>query len=194
MAVRPVSVRLRICPLTKGRWRDFEHLFGQNGACGGCWCMLWRLSHKDFQAGKGTGNRRAMKALVNADAVPGLLAYVEDVAVAWCAVAPREHYPALSRSRILRPVDDQPCWSVSCLFVRREYRRKGLSSQLLHAAVEHAQRQGGRIVEGYPVDPQGGRAVPAAFAWTGIAKVYESVGFSEVARRSSTRPIMRIEI
>lgn len=192
MAVRPVTIRLRTYPLTKGRWRDFEHLFGQNGACGGCWCMLWRLSHKDFQARKGTGNRNAMKGLVNAGAVPGLLAYVEDVAVAWCAVAPREHYPALSRSRILKPVDNQPCWSVSCLFVHREYRRKGLSSQLLRAAVEHAQRQGGGIVEGYPIDPQDDRAVPAAFAWTGIAKVYESVGFSEVARRAPTRPIMRI--
>ena len=189
-----MPVALQCHPLTSARWRDFTDLFGKNGACGGCWCMLWRSSNREFQARKGAGNRRAMQALVDAGKVPGLLGYADELAIGWCAVAPREDYPALGRSRILKPVDDQPCWSVSCLFVRREYRRRGVSSQLLRAAVEHVRRQGGGIVEGYPVEPKGDKPMPAAFAWTGIPSAYASAGFSEVARRSPTRPIMRVRI
>src|SRR4051812_23169221 len=87
-------------PLTPERWDDFARLFGDNGAYGGCWCMLWRLKRADFERQKGAGNREAMRALVEAGAVPGLLAYTEGLPVGWCAVAPREDYPALARSRL----------------------------------------------------------------------------------------------
>jgi GNAT superfamily N-acetyltransferase len=186
-----LDIHLECHPLTKARWRDFELLFGKNGACGGCWCMLWRLPRKQFDAQKGEGNRKAMKAIVDSGTMPGLLGYFDGQPVGWCAVAPRDHYPALNRSRILKPVDDQPCWSVSCLFVHRAYRKKGVSTQLLRAAIGYVRTLGGRILEAYPVEPKGDKMIPAAFAWTGIPKAFESVGFSEVARRSPTRPIMR---
>lgn len=180
-------------PLTTARWRDFKQLFGKNGACGGCWCMLWRSSRRQFESRKGEGNRRAMKRLVESGEVPGLLSYFAGRPVGWCAVAPRERYPALSRSRVLKPVDDQPCWSVSCLFVHRDYRRKGASVELLRAAIAHVRTNGGRLLEGYPVEPKGHKPIPPAFAWTGIPSAYEAAGFSEVARGSPTRPIMRYD-
>lgn len=186
--------RLQCHPLTEDRWDDFERLFGKNGACGGCWCMLWRLPRRQFDAMKGDGNRAAMCALVASGVVPGLLGYLDDRPVGWCALAPREHYPALSRSRILKPVDERPCWSVSCLFVHREYRNRGVSTQLLHSAVEYARGKGAQILEGYPVEPKAGRPIPPVFAWTGISKAFKAAGFSEAARRSPTRPIMRFAI
>lgn len=186
-----LDAHLECHPLTSDRWNDFEQLFGKNGACGGCWCMLWRLSRKQFESQKGDGNRRAMKTLVESGDIPGLLGYLGGQPVGWCAIAPREHYPALNRSRVLKPVDDQPCWSVSCLFVHREYRKKGVSIQLLRAAVNYVRGKGGEILEGYPVEPKGDKPIPPAFAWTGIAKAYEAAGFREVARGSPTRPIMR---
>lgn len=154
--------------------------------------MLWRLAPKEFEAGKGAGNRNAMKALIEGGAVPGLLAYLDGEVAGWCAVAPRADYPSLARSRILQPVDDKPCWSVSCLFVDRRFRRKGISAAFLRAAVDYVASQGGAILEAYPVEPRNEKPVPAAFAWTGIASAYVTAGFEEVARRSSTRPIMRI--
>lgn len=185
------TIHLECHPLTISRWSDFEQLFGKNGACGGCWCMLWRLSRTQFESQKGDGNRKAMKSLVESGEIPGLLGYVEGQPVGWCALAPREHYPALSRSRVLKPVDEQPCWSVSCLFVHREYRQKGVSIQLLRAAINYARGKGVEILEGYPVEPKGDKPIPPAFAWTGIPKAYEAAGFGEVARGSPTRPIMR---
>ncbi|MDX1556541.1 MAG: GNAT family N-acetyltransferase [Xanthomonadales bacterium] len=185
---------LEIQPLTAKRWGDFETLFGENGACGGCWCMLWRLPRKQFEAHKGKLNRDAMKALVESGTVPGLLAFSGAEAIGWCALAPRADYPALERSRILKPVDELPCWSVSCLFVHRKHRKRGVATALLNAATDYVRSQGGSIVEGYPVEPRGDKPIPAAFAWTGIPSAFEAAGFTEVARRSETRPIMRIRL
>jgi GNAT superfamily N-acetyltransferase len=180
-----------IChPLTPDRWDDFERLFGANGACGGCWCMFWRLPRKQFDAQKGDANRAAIRLLVEEGEAPGLLGYLDGRPVGWVAVAPRGDYPALGRSRILKPVDDEPVWSLSCLFVEKSHRRKGVSVGLIRAAVEHVQRRGGTTVEAYPVEPTKD-VMPAPFVWTGLASAYLQAGFVEVARRSPTRPVMR---
>jgi len=180
-------------PLTGERWADLEVLFGPRGACGGCWCMAWRLTRSEFDRGKGDGNRKAFRAIVRSGAEPGVLAYHGGEPVGWCAVAPREDYPALGRSRVLAPVDERPVWSISCLFVARAARRSGVSVRLIRAAVEHAAAHGGSVVEAYPVEPYS-ENMPAAFAWTGTASAFRKAGFTEVLRRSRTRPIMRLEI
>jgi GNAT superfamily N-acetyltransferase len=177
-------------PATSDRWTDLEKLFGKNGACGGCWCMCWRLPRKSFVAQKGEGNRIALKTIVENDEPPGILAYADGQAVGWCAVAPREAYPALGRSRMLAAIDDKPVWSISCFFIAKEQRRKGLTVSLLRAAVDFVRERGGRIVEGYPVEPKSA-SMPAVFAWTGVASAFLKAGFKEAARRSPTRPIMR---
>jgi GNAT superfamily N-acetyltransferase len=180
-------------PVTADRWGDLEALFGAKGACGGCWCMYWRRRKPEFDANKGAGNRKALKKLVEADHEPGLIGYRDDVPAGWIAVAPREEYVRLGGSRILKPVDDSPVWSVSCLFIRKECRRQGLSVRMLTAAVEFVRDRGGRVVEGYPVEPKTD-SVPAPFAWTGLASAFLAAGFREVARRADTRPIMRYDL
>jgi len=177
-------------PLTPERWDDFERLFGARGACGGCWCMWWRVRAKEYEKSKGRGNRRAMKRLVGSGTVPGILAYRGEEPVGWCSVAPRGDFPRLGGSRILAPVDDRPVWSIVCLFVAKGWRRRGVSAGLVEAAVKYVRRNGGRIVEAYPVDP-GGKAMPDAFAFHGIAATFRKARFKEVARRSPTRPVMR---
>ena len=187
-------MNLTFQPLTVTQWDDFVELFGERGACGGCWCMLWRLTRKQFEAQKGELNKRAMKAIVDSEEVPGILAYVGTKAIGWCAIAPRSTYSALARSRILQPIDDSPCWSVACLFIEKAYRKQGVSTQLLAAAIGYAKSKGAAVVEGYPVEPKSEEDIPPAFAWTGIPKAFIRAGFKEVARRSPTRPIMRIKL
>ncbi len=181
---------LRFHALTAGRWRDLESLFGERGACGGCWCMFWRLKRPQFEKMKGRGNRRAFKKIAAAGQAPGLLAYAGNQPIGWCALAPRETYPRLDRSRILAKVDEQPVWSVTCFFVARPFRRKGVAVKLLRAAAEYARKRGAAIVEGYPVEPKKGE-MPDVFAYTGLASAFRQAGFVEVLRRSKTRPIMR---
>jgi len=184
---------LEICPLTSERWSDLEGLFGDRGACGGCWCMWWRLTGREFDAGRGEANRRAMRSIVDSGRVPGILAYRDGKPVGWCSVAPRSEFPRLSRSRILWPVDDQEVWSVVCLFVARSDRRCGIAVRLLEGAVEHVAKLGGRVIEGYAVEPKGDR-MPDVFAYHGPVSAFLAAGFEEVVRRSPTRPIMRFLI
>jgi GNAT superfamily N-acetyltransferase len=180
---------IRVEPARAERWDDLERLFGERGACGGCWCMTWRLSRSQFEAQKGRLNRRSFRKIVE-KSPPGILAYQDNEPVGWCAVAPREQYPVLERSRVLKPVDSQPVWSVTCLFVAKPVRRSGMSVALLKAAKDFAWQQGAAIVEGYPLEPYDAN-MPPAFAWTGLVSAFRKAGFKEVARRSRTRPIMR---
>ena len=184
---------LKFHPLTPARWPDFERLFGERGACGGCWCMWWRLKRSVFEKRKGAGNKRAMKKIVSSGEVPGVLAYAGKEPIGWCAVAPREAFPVLDRSRVLKRVDETPVWSVTCFFVDRRYRQQGVSLELLRAAIEHVRKRGGRFVEGYPVEPRKDR-MPDAFAFHGLASAFSQAGFVECARRSDTRPIMRYRL
>jgi GNAT superfamily N-acetyltransferase len=185
--------KLTFHPVTAARWPDVEKLFGARGACGGCWCMWWRLRRAEFERQKGERNRRAFRKLVRGGAEPGVLAYAGGEPVGWCAVAPREEYPVLANSRVLRPVDEKPVWSVTCFFILREWRRRGLSSKLLRAAAKFARRRGAKIVEGYPVVARKGK-MPDAFAWSGLPGSFRGAGFREVARRSPVRPIMRKKV
>lgn len=177
-------------PVAPERWDDFETLFGERGAVGGCWCMWFRLKRSEFESQKGEKNKQSMHAIIDRRDVPGILAYAEGQPVGWCSVAPREAFPVLDRSWVLKRVDDQPVWSIVCFFIARPFRQQGLSGKLLEAALDYAREHGAKIVEGYPVDPKKD-STPDVFAYNGLASTFLQAGFVEVARRSETRPFMR---
>ena len=186
------SASLSFYPLTSSRFADFERLFGPRGACGGCWCMFWKLRGKAFDEITGEPARQMQKSIVDSGTVPGLLAYQDGEPAGWIAVEPRAAYPRLAHSRVLKPVDAADVWSVACFFVSKQARRQGLTVELLKAAVDYVKDQGGKIVEGYPVDAK--KDMPPVFIYHGTAAAFKKAGFTEVARRSETRPIMRFFI
>ena len=154
--------------------------------------MYWKLRGKAFDQAKGSATRQMHKALIDAGTITGLLAYMDGEVVGWVAVEPRSVYEKLAHSRALKPVDDQEVWSVTCFYVARQHRRKGVTVGLLKAAIEHVRQQGGKIVEGYPVDAR--KDMPAPFIYTGTASAFQQAGFKEVARNTPTRPIFRFVI
>lgn len=186
------STTLSFHPLTPDLWADFERLFGPRGACAGCWCTFWKLRGKAYEENTGEPARQMQKSIVDSGTVPGLLAFYGDEPVGWIAVEPRSAYPKLAHSRILKPVDDASPWSVTCFFVAKQARRQGLTVELLKAAIGYVREQGGKILEGYPVDAE--RDLPDVFVYHGTAAAFQKAGFVEVARRSETRPIMRFFI
>ncbi|MCU0364258.1 MAG: GNAT family N-acetyltransferase [Ignavibacteriaceae bacterium] len=188
-----VKSKFNFYPVTKENWKDFEDLFGEKGACAGCWCMYWRMKRKDYDNLRGTGTKKKMKSLVNKGTVPGILAYDNDKPIGWCSVAPREDFPVLENSRVMKRIDNKPVWSVVCFFIKRDYRRKGLSVELLNASKVFVKMNNGKIIEGYPVEPKAAKS-PDVFVWTGLASAFRQAGFKEIIRRSETRPIMRYSI
>jgi len=187
-----MTIELSFQPLRRNLWTDLEELFGYNGACAGCWCMYWKLRGRAYEEARHSEARQMHKAIVDSGVATGLLAYSEGEVVGWVAVEPRSSYEKLAHSRVLKPVDDKPVWSVTCFYVAKRYRRKGITVELLKAAVEHVKRQGGKIVEGYPMETE--KDMPAPFVYTGTASAFRQAGFKEVARRAPTRPIFRFDI
>ena len=154
--------------------------------------MFWKLCGKAYEEARGYETRQMHKSIIDSGTVTGLLAYLHGEVVGWVAVEPRLSYPKLEHSRALKPLDDQPVWSVTCFFVAKQFRKQGITVELLKAAVEHVKKQGGSIVEGYPVDAK--KDMPAPFVYTGTASAFQQAGFQEVARRTPTRPIFRYVI
>lgn len=173
-------------PVTAERWPDLVELFDRPVART-CFCMYYRKTGE--ATGVGAVNRRAMQALVDQGTVPGLIGYEDGVPVAWVSLGPREEYPKLRRSPVMKPVDERRVWSIVCFFVDREARGRGISERMLRAAVDYARSRGVRLLEAYPVDAVEPRDPDSMFF--GAASMYDRAGFREVARRRPTRPVVR---
>lgn len=191
MSAARAEVRVR--PVASDDFPRLAELFGARGACGGCWCMAWRLGRAEWEAGRGEPNKKRLARLVRAserEVPPGVLALAEDQAVGWCSVAPRADFVALTTKRSLATDWDERTWSVTCFFIAKEHRGRGLGRALLAEAVRLARRHGATRVEGYPaLPPKKGGALPAAFAWTGLPSVFEASGFTRLADAPGKRPI-----
>ena len=185
--------QLNFKPVTINEWPELQRLFGPNGADGGCWCMWWRIKRSEFDRNHGEPNRRAMEAIIRSGEVPGLLAFLEGEPIGWCSVAPREAFPVLDRSPVLKRVDDQPVWSIVCFYIAPQYRQCGLSRLLIEAAVDYARSRGATIIEAYPVDP-GTSGFDAGGSFTGLISTFREAGFTEAARRSKRRAVVRLSV
>jgi GNAT superfamily N-acetyltransferase len=180
-------------PLTPDRWRDLVALFETSSTTRTCWCTWFRQSTPDYRANAGDKNRRTFQRVVKrADAPPGVLAYIDGNPAGWCAIAPREDYTRLARSKTLKPLDDKPVWSVTCFFIGSHARRRGVAHALLSSAVDLATQHGAKIVEGYPLVP--GRKLRSDEAYVGVTTLFERAGFTEAARPSPGRAIMRYNV
>jgi GNAT superfamily N-acetyltransferase len=191
-------MKLTVLPVSPERWADLEAIFKAKGCsvARGCWCMAYRLSGSQAPPPPGTtsaeANRAQLKKLVEAGRPPGLIGYRGKVPVGWVSLAPREEYARLARSPVMKPIDDQPVWSIICFVVPAPYRRQGVAQALLAGAVAYAKKHGAKLLEAYPVDK------PARskdeFMWFGAKSMFDKAGFFEVARRKAQRPVVRLRL
>ncbi len=177
---------IAIHPLTPDLWPDLEDLFGEKGGCNGCWCMYWRIGSA-YRRRPRAENKADFRKVVRRGAPPGLMAFDRDMAVAWCQLTPRDALPWLDRTWRLERPDAVPVWSLSCFYVRIGFRRRGITSRLVVAALETAKQVGAPALEAYPLDA---RLTPSASS-TGYVTTFTRLGFEIVARRVPPRPIMR---
>jgi ribosomal protein S18 acetylase RimI-like enzyme len=158
--------------------------------------MAYRLSGSQAPPPPGTtraeANKTQLKRLVKSGQPPGLIGYRGKVPVGWISLAPREEYARLARSPVMKPIDDQPVWSIICFVVPAAYRGQGFAQALLAGAVAYASKHGAKLLEAYPVD----KPVRSKdeFMWFGAKSMYDKAGFSEVARRKPHRPTVRLKL
>jgi len=178
---------LKIHPLTPDLWPALVDLFGEKGACNGCWCMYWRIGAA-YRRVPREANKAAFHEVVMKGPPPGLIAFDADVAVGWCQLTSREALPWLDHR--WKPVDEVSVWSISCFYVRKGYRRRGVTFALIHAAVKAAKKAGAQALEAYPLDA---KLSPSA-SGTGYVSTFARAGFKTVAHRTASRPIMRLKL
>ncbi len=180
---------LTIHPLTPDRLPALEDLFGDQGPVSRCWCMYWRIG-SDYLKRPAAANKTAFCELVKDGPPPGLIAFEGEVAVGWCQLTPRDDLPWLNRTWRLKRVDEAPVWSLSCFYVRKGYRKRGVTSALTAAAVEAARRAGAPALEAYPLDAD----LSPSTSHTGYVSAFKRAGFRVVARHVPARPIMRYDL
>ena len=179
---------LTVHPLTAEHWPALEAVLGPDGARG-CWCMYWRIG-RGYRERTRAQNRADFKAIVSHGPPPGLIAFDGETPVGWCQVGPRAALPGLASAWRLAPVDDAPVWALSCLYVRKGWRRRGINAVLIEGAIEAARAAGAPALEAYPFD----RELSPSATGTGFASTFAKLGFVEVARRVPARPIMRFAL
>ena len=151
--------------------------------------MYWRIGNA-YRKRPRQENKKAFHNLVEHGPAPGLLAFIYEIAVGWCQLTPRDALPWLDRTWRLKRIDDLPVWSISCLYVLKGYRRKGITSGLIAVALVAAKYAGAPALESYPLDSE---LTPSA-SGTGYISTFKRAGFNIVARHVQPRPIMRHDL
>lgn len=163
-------------PVTPERFSDFADVVNPNRRDNHCWCLSHRCTAGEI-AELGETREEAMRALTAAEP-QGVVTYRDDEPVGWCSIGPRSHNTRLTRSKLIRPVDDLDVWSIICVVVRGGRRRQGVTAVMLEGAVAYARARGAPAVEAYPVDPPGRMDLTMAFV--GTKSMFDRAGFEVV--------------
>ncbi len=180
--------------MTPDRFEDFADVINPNRRSTHCWWLSHRLRVADIDELGGGDREQAMRRLCERADPPGVVTYLDGTPVGWCNIGPRADIPRLARSKLIRPVDDLPVWSIVCVVVRGGYRRAGVTAPLIEGAVAYAASRGAPAVEAHPVDPPGRMDTTMAFVGTRsmFAKAgFEVVGTTEAMESKMPRLVMR---
>jgi GNAT superfamily N-acetyltransferase len=200
-----VHSEISVVPANEASWEDLQTVFGTRGQASRCQCQRYKLrrreSFRSFPVEERAHRLRQQTDCGHpeADTTSGLVAYLEDEPVGWCAVEPRTAYEGLVRNNRVpwegRAEDktDDSVWAVTCVFTRAGFRRRGISYALVRAAVDHARDRGARALEGYPMLTEPGQEITWGELNVGTRSVFAASGFAEVSHPTKRRVVMRID-
>ena len=164
--------------MTPDRFDDFADVINRSRRVDHCWCLSHRLQAAKIE-GLGDGSReQAMRRLCARANPPGVVTYRDGEPVGWCNIGPCAEITRLVHSRLIRPIDDLPVWSIVCVVVRAGHRRQNVTAPLPEGAVAYAASREALCVEAYPVDPPG--RMNQTMAFVGTKSMFERVGFRAV--------------
>jgi GNAT superfamily N-acetyltransferase len=167
-------------------WPDLEQLFESRGGPKYCWCMVWRMAPAERKLLNNSERKSSLKQRVDTATPIGIVGYLDQEPVAWCSIAPRPTFRGLGG---IEDSTEENIWSLTCFFVKRHQRGKGITRQLISAAVAHATQKGASIVEAYPVDPGS-----PSYRFMGYVESFKAAGFEEVGRAGSRRHVLDLRV
>lgn len=173
--------QLSFKPVTKNDWDTFSSFFESKGAPHYCWCTAWR--RVEGKKPSKQDKKESIKGLICKGTPVGILAYDHGDPVAWCSVGPRNSFKPLGGDDTLEKV-----WSITCFFVKRQYRGKGITKLLLKQAIEYAKKSGAAYVEAYPVEKDS-----PTYQFMGSVPVFEKAGFKFKKKAGKRRNVMLFE-
>lgn len=192
-----------VIPANEAPWGDLQTVFGTRGESSRCQCQWFKA--RDFEW-RGIPVEERVERLrqqtgcgnPGAPSTSGLVAYLDDEPVGWCAVEPRTAYPRLLRTRVpwagrTEGRADPSVWAVTCFATRTGFRRRGVSRALARAAVDFARSRGARAVEGYPMVLRPGQDMSGGELCVGSRGIFADAGFVEVSAPTPRRVVMRID-
>jgi GNAT superfamily N-acetyltransferase len=175
-------------PVTPSNWSDMQRLFETKGGPKHCWCMVWRRSSEEARNQEGGFRKLLMQARVEAGQPVGILAYADDVPVAWCSIGPRgSHRPTMAP--VLKTDAHENVWSLACFYVQQKFRHQGVMRQLIGAAGRQARQHGATILEAYPVEKDA-----PSYRFGGFVEVFEAAGFSRIGEAGVRRTVFRLRL
>ncbi|HEU5139578.1 MAG TPA: GNAT family N-acetyltransferase [Bacillales bacterium] len=205
METATTADRISIRPANEASWEDLEMVLGPSRCHGAkCYCQRFKIPNSQWR--KTDDDERAFLLRIQTDCgnpesqtTSGLVAYLDDEPVGWCAVEPRTAYQKLRNSRVPwaerdEDKNDKGVWSISCFIVRKGYRRLGITYALTLAAVDFARKRDARAIEGYPMVTAPGQDIPWGELHVGPQNAFIAAGFREVTRPTARRAVMRIEL
>jgi GNAT superfamily N-acetyltransferase len=176
--------KIKIKPVDKSTWEDFEKLFSSKGSPSYCWCMAWRMTTEELKHNNSKSRKQFIKQRVSSGTPIGLLAYTEDEPIAWCSIAPRETYRKLGGDERL-----ENAWSIVCFFIKKAYRNQGLMNILINHAKKYARKNGAKYLEAYPVAPDS-----PSYRFMGFVETFEKADFNFVRKAGSRRNVMTCKL
>jgi GNAT superfamily N-acetyltransferase len=171
---------ITIKPVDKNNWSDFELLFQSKGILRACWCMVWRMTKEELKQNNSACRKEFIKQRVWSNIPIGILAYSENEAIAWCSIAPRETHQRLGGDENLKNV-----WSITCFYIKKEYRQQGLMKYLIKNAENYARENGAEYIEAYPVEKDS-----PSYNFMGFIKTFEESGYEFVKMAGKRRHVM----
>jgi GNAT superfamily N-acetyltransferase len=167
-----------IKPLSSETWDAFAELVERhNGVWNGCWCTWFITMHAE-KTGKTESNRDLKKRRVEEGTNHAALVFDGDRAVGWCEYGTPEELPNIyHRKQYDAELTRLADYRLTCFFVDRDHRRKGVAAAALAGALELIAAAGGGVVEGYPHD-NAGKKMTASFLYNGTRQMFEDAGFT----------------
>jgi GNAT superfamily N-acetyltransferase len=127
-------------------------------------------------------NRAAKEGRVREGRTHAALVFDGDTCVGWCQFGPTQELPRIKHGRAYREgLTDLPDWRITCFFVDRKYRGRGVADAALQGALAEIGRLGGGIVESYPEDVEG-RKTSGSFLHNATLAMFERNGFERTRR------------